>query len=231
VDEDGIRALLKAARAGTLGERVDRASAALLGRPYAVQPLGGGPGQPEVLSASLDGFDCVTYLETVLAAARARTVEAFLATLRRLRYRRGRVGWSTRHHYMTDWARENAARGAVRDLTRGRGTVVRRRRLSVPGIAGKATRFRCFPKRRLPRGAAATGDLVLFASTRPDLDVFHVGLLVRRDGELRLRHAPRSRGRVVDQPLAAFLAAERMSGVILLRPREGRPSSRRTAPR
>ena len=40
-----------------------------------------------------------------------------------------------------------------------------------------------------------SGDVIGFVSTRPDLDVFHVGLLARDgDGVLRLRHASRSAG-------------------------------------
>jgi hypothetical protein len=104
--------------------------------------------------------------------------------------------------------------------------VTRQRTLSVvAGLPARRVRFRCFPKRVLPRVAPrlATGDVVLFASTRRDLDVFHAGLLVRRQGELRLRHATRSRGRVVEEPLSAFLARQRTPGLIVLRPREARP--------
>jgi hypothetical protein len=133
---------------------------------------------------------------------------------------------------MTGWARSNKALKVVRDLTSGPETVVRDRTLSVvPGIPARKARLRCLPKAKLPRIAAslATGDLVLFASTRRRLDVFHVGLLVRRGRELRLRHAARSAGTVIEQPLAEFLAARRMAGVILLRPVEPRRARRRRA--
>jgi cell wall-associated NlpC family hydrolase len=224
-DAARVRRLLRAAGRGTLGERIDRLSARLLGRPYRIKPLGGGPGVPEVLRASLAGFDCVTFVETVLALAQARDAADFTRVLRRLRYKGGRPAWSARNHYMTGWAKENAARGLVRDLTRGPGTVRKERVLSVvPGLPPERVRFRCFPKKRLLRltGRMATGDIVLFASTRRDLDVFHAGLLVKRDGEVRLRHATRSQGRVVEQPLREFLARNRMSGLLLLRP--GLPS-------
>jgi cell wall-associated NlpC family hydrolase len=221
--EGAIERLLASAGKGPFAQRIDRLSARLLGRPYVVGPLGGGPGEPETLRASLAGFDCVTFVETALALAWARTPRAFRRRLRELRYRSGRIGWATRNHYMTGWARENEARGRVVDLTRGPGTVLRRRTLTlVPGLPPRQARFRCFPKRLVPRleERLATGDVALFASTRRNLDVFHAGLLVRRDGELRLRHATRSRGAVVEEPLSAFLAAQRTSGLIVLRPRE-----------
>jgi len=228
-----VRALIDAAGAGTLAERMDRVSARLLGRPYVENPLGGGPGRPETLRVSLSGFDCVTYVETVLALARSRDSEEFLRTLRRIRYRGGRPAWSTRNHYMTGWARENAARGLVHDLTLGPETAVRERTLSmVPGIPARKARVRCFPKALLCRigPRLATGDLVLFASTRRRLDVFHVGLLVRTGAGLRLRHAARSAGRVVEQPLAEFAAARRMAGLIVLRPVDSRSARPRLRP-
>jgi hypothetical protein len=218
-----LEALLATAGAGPLSGRIEAVSARLLGRPYVVAPLGGGPGRRETLSASVDGFDCVTFVETVLALAWSRDPRGFRRALRGLRYRGGRVGWATRNHYMTGWARENAARGGLTDLTRGPDTVVRRRTLSVvAGLRARRVSFRCFPKRRVPGLAPrlATGDVALFASTRRDLDVFHTGLLVRAPRGLLLRHATRSRGAVVEEPLASFLSAQRTSGVILLRPNE-----------
>jgi N-acetylmuramoyl-L-alanine amidase-like len=221
-----IETLLAAAGEGSLGRRIDRLSARLLGRPYLVNPLGGGPRQRETLSDAVNGFDCVTFVESVLALAWARDRRGFRRTLRRLRYRGGRIGWTTRNHYMTGWAKENSARRLLEDLTRGPGTVVRQRKLSVvAGLPARRVRFRCFPNRQLPRLAErlSTGDVALFASTRRDLDVFHTGLLVRGPHGLLLRHATRARGAVVEEALASFLEAQRTSGVILLRPREARP--------
>jgi hypothetical protein len=177
------------------------------------------------VTADLDGFDCVTYVESVLALARSSNTTDFRRNLRQIRYRAGRVSWSDRNHYMTDWARRNVARGALRSLTRGAGTILRGRRLeTVPGLPRRNVQVRCFPKRSYGRIAKrlATGDVVLFVSTKPNLDVFHMGLVVQGPRGPRLRHAARSRGRVVEQRLADFMAAQRMSGFVVLRPLEGR---------
>jgi hypothetical protein len=62
-----------------------------------------------------------------------------------------------------------------------------------------------------------TGDLIFFASTRKHLDVFHAGIIVRGK-KVSLRHASRSKGSVVEQELSEFLKANRMTGVIVMRP-------------
>jgi hypothetical protein len=216
--------LLKLAKgAPGLGDRIDLVSGSLIGRPYVGGPLGGGPDLPEVFTATLDGFDCVTYIETVLALALSRGLHEFLRTLRLLRYKRGEVAWASRNHYMVDWARNNSSAGFIKNLTSGRYAVKKERTLSlVPGLPEKRVSFACFPKRKIGsvRTRINTGDLILFASARKRLDVFHAGLLLLKDGRLLFRHATRSIGAVVEQPLAAFLSKNRMSGFILLRPLE-----------
>jgi hypothetical protein len=64
-----------------------------------------------------------------------------------------------------------------------------------------------------------SGDLVFFVSTRRHLDVFHTGIIVRDGASVLMRHASRSQGGVVEQPLSEFLKANRMTGVIAVRPR------------
>ena|SRR6185295_5702736 len=215
------RALFALKNESSFEDRITSASTAFLGRPYSQNPLGGGPQATEHFQISFVGFDCVTYVEIVIALARSNTLSAFMGELRRLRYRGGRVDWSRRNHYMIDWLARNRSRGAVKDITRGRDTVVKARDLSiVTGLPAKSVKFRLFPKRAFPRikKRIRTGDLVLFVSTRRDLDVFHVGIAVCMNDRVLLRHAGRSAGKVIEQDLASFLKQHRMSGFILARP-------------
>jgi cell wall-associated NlpC family hydrolase len=62
-----------------------------------------------------------------------------------------------------------------------------------------------------------TGDLIFFASTRKHLDVFHAGIIVRGE-KVSMCHASRGKGSVVEQELSDFLEANRMTGVIVMRP-------------
>src|ERR1044071_4206732 len=113
-----------------LSARLDAASRAFLGKPYAEDPLIGGPETPEVLTISLSAFDCVTYIETVLGLALSRSERALVRTIRAMRYEGGAVQWQHRNHFMVDWARNNEKAGIVEDLTKGPLTVERTRSLS-----------------------------------------------------------------------------------------------------
>lgn len=215
------RLLDEAARHPTLAGRIDAISARLIGAPYDVNPLGGGPDSTETLTISLEGFDCVTYIETVLGLARAGSVEEFVEAVRRMRYARGIIDWFHRNHYMIDWAEKNEERGLIKNITAGPGAVRKSRKLTVVnGLPEKSAAFACIPKRSVKRisDAIETGDVILFVSAKKNLDVFHTGFAVRRGGELFLRHATRSKGQVVEQKLWDFLKSNRMSGITLLRP-------------
>lgn len=216
------------------GSRIDVLSRRLLGHPYQPNPLIGSAAEAEVFVASLDGFDCVTFIETVLALALSSNAGDFIQWLRKIRYEEGRIEWERRNHYMTGWIRNNAREGIVRPLTTPAVPIVSRERVLdvLPGLPARRTRVKSVPKKAAPRLVQhlQSGDLIFFASTRKHLDVFHVGIIVRGHKDLLMRHASRSRGEVVEQELNDFLRTNRMSGVIVVRPRE--PTRRlRTVPR
>lgn len=207
---------------GSAGNRIEVLSREFLGLPYKTNPLIGSAGTPEIFTVSLDSFDCVTYMETVLAMSLARSVDDFTEWLRKIRYEGGRVDWHRRNHYMTAWIRNNRKLGAVRPLAANVKHVEKQRVLDmVPGLPPRETQFQCVPKpsiRKL-KPAFQTGDLVFFASTRKHLDVFHCGIIVRDGERLLLRHASRSQKGVVEQDFEQFLKNNRMAGIIVARPR------------
>ncbi len=99
------------------GSRIDILSRHFLGHSYKPNPLIGSAATAEVFTASLDGFDCVTYIETILALARASSVDDFVEWLRKIRYGQGRIQWERRNHYMTLWIRNNICEGIIRPVS------------------------------------------------------------------------------------------------------------------
>jgi D-alanyl-D-alanine carboxypeptidase/D-alanyl-D-alanine-endopeptidase (penicillin-binding protein 4) len=208
-------------READLEARLEQISQRFLGRPYLECPLGGGPDLAEELRITLEGFDCVTYVEHVVALACSKTLNEFVSKVRRIRYEAGEIDWSRRNHYMTDWARNNEAEGFFANLTKGPDTVEKLCTLDlISGLPAKVASFSYLPTRNFSRVGelARTGDLVFFVSTKGTLDVFHTGLLIVREGQMIVRHAARSAGAVVDQDLREFVARNEPAGFFLLRP-------------
>lgn len=92
-----------------------------IGAPY----LAGTLDEPETerLVVRFDGFDCVTFVETMLALARGVAAQDYRYTtfarhMKEQRYRDGRMnGYCSRLHYFSEWIADNDARGAVRNIT------------------------------------------------------------------------------------------------------------------
>ena len=203
-----------------IATRVESISGRYLGYPYLAHPLVGSADTPEIFSHSLQGFDCVTYIETVVALAYAKT-HNFAPILKKLRYSDGKVDWRRRNHYMTELLNKNLRQGLIARVGRPWETTRKSRVLNVvPGLPPRRQSFSCIPKRRFSavQSAVRSGDLIFFASTRAHLDVFHCGILIRQGSTWVLRHASRRRGCVVDQDLQSFFKENRMAGVMLARP-------------
>jgi cell wall-associated NlpC family hydrolase len=208
----------------SIASRIDLLSRRFLGHPYQPNPLIGSADTAEVFTASLDGFDCVTYIETVVALARASNIDNFVEWLRKIRYERGRIQWERRNHYMMLWIKNNVREGIVKPVSMPDVPTVNRDRIlnMIAGLKPQRTRVKCVPKSAASRlePHLQSGDLIFFASTRKHLDVFHAGIIMRDGKHVLMRHASRSNGRVVEQKLSEFLKSNRMAGVIVVRPIE-----------
>ena len=102
-------------------QSIEQISARYLGRPYdSSGPLGEGPDGTVSTKPLMDEtrFDCVTFIEEVVAQAVSKTPEDVLSNLTRLRYAGGKVDYVTRNHFAElDWIPHNLANGAFTDIT------------------------------------------------------------------------------------------------------------------
>lgn len=104
----------------------------LVGTPYVASTLEPTPlpDDPdtfvEPLVVNLEGVDCTTYVEYVIASRLAGQSEIlpsdtlFLEKLQALRYRQGvRGNYATRKHYFSEWISDAEAQGLLQDVTSG----------------------------------------------------------------------------------------------------------------
>lgn len=232
-----------AAALPTPEERVAFIGRKFLGTPYGAHTL---EGDTEVLTVRLDSIDCTTFVETALAMAytvgeNRTSWRDFLYNLRRLRYRGGEInGYSSRLHYIADWAVDNIHRGNLAEATRlfpKVNYIVRTIDFMsanadrYPALADSATLARIrsveegYRSHRFPylktgdlsarpmKAALRNGDVVAFVSNLRNLDVTHMGIIVKDspDAEPQVLHASSSQGKVVvdSLPLVDFLRKNR----------------------
>ncbi|MBI4700027.1 MAG: DUF1460 domain-containing protein [Deltaproteobacteria bacterium] len=215
--------------------RLETVSALFLGAPHRLSPLGEGPGSvpdPDPLF-DFTRFDCLTYVEEVMALGWYGDLATATRELQRIRYTGGQVRYGARKHIMmAQWIPQNVAAGFVRDITREVGesaTVVARLQVrSEQFERGPGTKLLLAAADRpvgsyelpivpialaagladrVPHGTIVTS--IRRADPRLPYRAGHVGLVLVLGGERRVRHATAARGRVVEQSFASFVAWQR----------------------
>ncbi len=193
------------------GELLLRASKLQLDRPYLLPPQ---TDEDELLRVDLNGFECVTLVESAMAVARCTWQETpdqacFEAELRNLRYRDGEIdGYGSRLHYFSEWLDEQVEQGRAAPMTEALGgeavpftfDYMSKRAHRYPALADPAVHERIVqverqlsasPRPMIPQesiqpihGELVDGDIVAIVGTRPGLFIRHVGLVEKGDDGL-----------------------------------------------
>jgi len=229
-----------------LGEIIEAVGLQLLGKPYVEGMLD--QSEQEVLVVDLLGFDCVTYVENVVALAQAieagdPSYEAYIENLESLRYRGGALdGYCSRLHYFTDWMLDNARRGNVDLVSRDFGEpfdktidFMSEHRDAYPKLASDSL-YACIEEVEanlqdhgiyyVPQdGIRAiydqlqTGDIIATATDIGGLDVTHTGFVYKHDGGTGFLHASLSGEVTTNDDLASYVQGVRaQTGIIVARP-------------
>ncbi|MEG5034462.1 N-acetylmuramoyl-L-alanine amidase-like domain-containing protein [Microcoleus sp. AT3-D2] len=105
----------------SMGEIVQAIADNFLGKPYAAGLLD--ESGEEKLIVTLNKFDCVLFVETVLAIARGVAVQDydyqnFVNRIEEQRYLNGKInGYCSRLHYFSEWINDNQKRQTVENIT------------------------------------------------------------------------------------------------------------------
>lgn len=138
-----------------MGEIVQAIADQFLGTAYKADLLD--QSKEETLVITLNKFDCVLFVETVVALARGVAVqdyssETFVNHIREQRYRNGQIdGYCSRLHYFSDWILDNQKRGAVQNIAQELGGVplnktmnfMSTHRQSYPPLASSDVNYQC----------------------------------------------------------------------------------------
>ena len=212
-----IEAEQKQIKTQPFGQIMEFFSLRLLDQPYVAGLLD--KSANEDLFLSLTQFDCVLFVESVIAIAHSLQTqvpspEIFAQKVETLRYRNGqRADYCSRLHYFSEWLEDNQARGNVLNLTRSLGGIplpkqlqfMSRNRDSYRQLTGNESyqciirmedRLASLPLFYIPTGQInqiesqlEAGDIIAVATQIPYLDVTHTGLIYQNNGRASLIHA------------------------------------------
>jgi hypothetical protein len=218
-------------RINDAGERIDFLSKLFLGVAYAGSTLIGDKNTTEVFVIDLGGFDCLTFIEYIEAMRLSGSYCDFTGNLKRVRYRSGVVDFMNRNHFLTDWKQFNADFvDDVTDEVGGQKTLRIRKTLNekedgtyflqgVPPVEREILYIPAEAVDDLVCGKLRNGDYIGIYSGIKGLDVSHVGIAIRAEDRLILRHASSQQEymRVIDQDFRIYVANK--PGIVVFRPR------------
>lgn len=228
-DESGLGRMLGAAAAiPSTGERIDYISRQFLGTPYEENTLVGSGDTPEELVIRLGAVDCFTYVDYVEAMRLSRSFEGLREQLRAVRYRMGVVSYATRNHFFTDWTESRRVRDVSAEVgrphARTSAKILNRKgdgSSFLSGIPEKERTVTYVPVQALDEVTTdrlQTGDYAGIYTETEGLDVSHVGIIIRQEDRIILRHASLTEKAVVEQNLRWYLRGK--PGIVVLRAAE-----------
>ena len=212
-----------------------------LGKPYVASSLDSGGS--ERLWVDLTRFDCMLFVEQLLALALSSDWQSFVVKMRGMRYENGRVDYCARNHYFQAWAASAEDQGWVEDVT-DRFPGYRRRMLNLNYMSNHSSLYAplqrpsvlsCIeekesrlnveqlyiPNEGLHKLSAyfRDGDLFAIATSVPGLDVTHMGVVVLGAEGVSAIHAVPGQGVIRSIPFADYVRSVPDSvGVVVLRP-------------
>lgn len=200
-----------------------------LGAKYIINPLGEEKLPDTDPLIRTDAFDCMTFVETVLA-------DGNIDKLTKIRYKNGDIDFINRNHFVeTDWLKNNA--NIVKNVSRNYGkTDIRTVKIDKKSWFKKMykidTQFKpetvdleYIPYSTITDIKNDKNLIVLFVTNNPtfikktgtDLAITHMGFLLPNG---MLRHASRKQGNVVDTDFNEYIIKRRQNktniGIMLL---------------
>lgn len=192
-----------------VGEELVAIGKTFIGTPYVAKTLE--VGSEESLVITLEGLDCTTYVENVLALALVKefpepNFDSFVETLEKIRYRDGKLdGYGSRLHYFTEWISDNEKKGLVQNITAPLGGIEVDKKLDFmsahrdlyPSLKEEKS-FQQIQEteRKLQQQSLCilsqemlamneeqirSGDIIALATSINGLDVTHTGFAIRAD--------------------------------------------------
>lgn len=143
----------------SMGEIMQKVAKQFLGSAYEVGLLE--TLEKEKIFISFNKFDCVLFVETVLAITRNITLnnveyQTFTKHIQEQRYINGLMnGYCSRLHYFSDWINDNQKRGNVKNITENLGGIKFKKKLNFmsknrelyPKLASNEVNYKCILER------------------------------------------------------------------------------------
>ncbi len=206
--------------------KVKNISDKFLNTSYKANTMIGSLDQKEELVIDLAHLDCFTFIDYVEAMKHSSSFNEFKTNLISLRYQAGKIDYTFRNHFFSDWTIYNGFENITISLYPKAKQVTKVLNLSqtntlfLKGIKTRKIQINYIDSNNLNKEIVSklhTGDYIGIYTHIKGLDVTHTGIFIRKDGKAYLRHASSKKEflKVVDEPFEDYI--KNTPGFIVLR--------------
>ncbi len=206
-----------------------------IGSPYNAHTLIGSRDKKEKLLINLNEMDCYTFIDYVLAEKIAglnlekeelSKSQGFKDALKNIRYKDGKVKFKSRNHFFTDWIENNTS--YIKDVSIEVGgsksrywtKELNKNQSLIKGLKAKKRKIWFIPSKDINKELLSriqSGDFIGLFTSKPGLDVSHVGIAIKKHGKTYIRNASSKENymKVIDEELLSL--SKNASGIVVLR--------------
>ena len=192
-----------------------------LGSKYIVSPLIGDKDINESFVIRFDGFDCVTFVETIITLSLAYNENNFEKILKIIRYKENVISWNNRNHYTYEWLLNNQNLGYIKIVTFPEYEFQINKKLNIlNGYREIDSQINyisldLFNKMDMLLEFFHIPHHIAFGSFKENLDFFHVGIIVTEASNIVLYHSAKSLGGVVKENIYDFIKRNEINGFMI----------------
>jgi hypothetical protein len=188
-----------------------------LGIPYKKNSLIGSATKQEQFVIDLEGVDCMTFIEYVEALRLSEDLNSFIENLRYVRYFDGVVDFKKRRHFFTDWQNLKSVKNVTLEIAEQMVLTAIKNLNFINGIEPKQRIINYIPSETIEKilSKLKSGDYCGFYTSKEELDVTHVGIILVNENNFKLMHASSLKGYVIDEDFLTY--SKNTEGIIIFR--------------
>jgi hypothetical protein len=197
--------------------KIAKISKYFLGVPYKKNSLIGSATKQEQFVIDLEGVDCMTFIEYVEALRLSEDLNSFIENLRYVRYFDGVVNFKKRRHFFTDWQDLKSVKNVTLEIAEQMVLTAIKNLNFINGIEPKQRIINYTPSETIEKilSKLKSGDYCGFYTSKEELDVTHVGIILVNENNFKLRHASSLKGYVIDEDFLTY--SKNTEGIIIFR--------------
>ncbi len=177
------------------------------------------------ITVYFEGVDCMTFLEYLEALRLSRDFYSFISHLTIIRYFESNINFLNRRHFFSQWDTistvENITQKIADCLCERKIKILNKKdqeKKWIDSLPLMTKKIIYIPSNEIFKVIDKLNSVYYcgFFTSKEGLDVSHVGLVIKREKEIILRHASSLKGKVVDDDFMEYV--KKKKGVIIYKP-------------